>query len=270
MKSLLLHIQDDPGLPGRAEIALDLARAFSGHVSCVHATSAQAYVGFDGFGTMFVMAEVMQAIEKHDAKMRAETETLFASEDVAWSYKQITSEVSGALIGESYLNDLIIMGRPDVPKERPLAIPHIGDVLMYARAPVLVVPDSETAFDFRNTAMIAWNGSREAADALRQAVPLLALAQAVHIVTVEDERESLFPATGASEYLSRHGISTELHDRKAPARSVQTELDRCATELGADYLVMGAYSRSRAREYLFGGVTRHMLNEATLPVLLAH
>jgi nucleotide-binding universal stress UspA family protein len=142
--------------------------------------------------------------------------------------------------------------------------------LMHARIPVLVVPENKNTLDFRNVAMVAWNGSREAADALRQAVPLLALAKAVHVVTVEDERENLFPVTDASEYLSRHGISSELHDRKASKQMVEAELDRCAVELGADYLVMGAYSHSRAREYVFGGVTRYMLHEATLPVLLAH
>jgi nucleotide-binding universal stress UspA family protein len=270
MKSILLHVQDDAGFAGRTEIALDLARATGGHISCVHATSPQAYVGFDGFGAMFMMEEVMKVAEEHDAKMRAATEKLFANEDVSWDYRQVMSEVSGALIGESYLNDLIIMGRPLVAKDRPLAIPQIGDVLMHARIPVLVVPENKNTLDFRNVAMVAWNGSREAADALRQAVPLLALAKAVHVVTVEDERENLFPVTDASEYLSRHGISSELHDRKASKQMVEAELDRCAVELGADYLVMGAYSHSRAREYVFGGVTRYMLHEATLPVLLAH
>ena len=270
MKSILLHVHDDPGLTGRTEIALDLARAFNGHISCVHATSPQAYVGFDGFGAMFMVEEVMKVAEEHDAKMRAATEKLFANEDVSWDYQQVMSEVSGALIGASYLNDLIIMGRPLVAKDRPLAIPQIGDVLMNVRIPVLVVQESKKSIDFSNVAMVAWNGGRESADALRQAVPLLALAQTVHVVTVEDEGENLFPATDASEYLSRHGISSVLHDRKASKQMVEAELDRCAIELGADYLVMGAYSHSRAREYLFGGVTRYMLYDATLPVLLAH
>lgn len=270
MKSILLHIHDDAGLTGRVDIALDLARAFNGHISCVHATSPQAFVGYDGFGAMFVMEELMKVAEEHDAKMHAATEKLFANEDVSWDYQQVTSEVSGALIGGSYLNDLIIMGRPVVAKDRPLAIPQIGDVLMHAHIPVLVVPENKNSLNFRNVAMVAWNGGREAADALRQAVPLLKLATTVHIVTVEGGREKLFPATDASEYLSRHGVSSELHDRKASKQMVEAELDRCADELGADYLVMGAYSHSRAREYVFGGVTRHMLHEATLPVLLAH
>jgi nucleotide-binding universal stress UspA family protein len=270
MKSVLLHIKNDAGLDARTEAALAIARAFNGHLSCVHATSPQAYVAFDNFGGVFVMGDVIQKLEEQEKKIRAETEAKMSGEDVSWDYKQMTAEISGAMIHESNLNDLIVMGHPSDPKQRGLANSFIGDVLMHVRIPVLVVPDNAKRIDFRNVAMVAWDGSREAANALRQAVPLLGLATDVHIVTVEDEKEALFPSTAASEYLSRHGIQSELHDHKADKVMVEYELERYAKNLSADYLVMGAFSRSRAREYIFGGVTRYMLHDAAMPLLLAH
>jgi nucleotide-binding universal stress UspA family protein len=270
MKSVLLHIQADAGLEARTQAALDIVRATNGHLSCVHSTSPQAYVAFDNFGGVFVMGDVIAKLEEHEKKIRADTEAKLSGEGVSWDYKQMTAEVSGAMIHESNLNDLIIMGHPAEPKRRALANSHIGDTLMHVRIPVLVIPDNHKTFDFRNVAMVAWDGSREAANALRQAVPLLAMAKEVHLVTVEDEKEVLFPATDASEYLSRHGIKSELHDRKADEIMTEYELDRYAKNLDAGYLVMGAYSRNRAREYLFGGVTRYMLHDAAMPLLLAH
>jgi nucleotide-binding universal stress UspA family protein len=270
MKSILLYIQADPGLAARTQLALDIARATGGHLSCVHSTSPQAYVAFDNFGGIFVAGEVVARVSEHAQKMQRDTEALLAKEDVSWDYQDMTAEISSALIHNSHLNDLIIMGHPADPKHRSLANGQIGDVLMHARIPVLVVPEKAKPVDFRGVAMVAWDGSREAANALRQAVPLLAMAKEVHLVTVEEDKEVMFPSTAASEYLSRHGVKSDLHESKADEVLTEFELERHARVLRADYLVMGAYSRNRAREYLFGGVTRYMLHDSALPLLLAH
>src|SRR3546814_12831980 len=106
-----------------------------------------------------------------------------------------------------------------------------------------------TLFRSCGRALIAWNGSYEAAHALRSAITLLQQAQEVNIVTVDEDADS-FPATSASEYLSRHGIASELHEWPRNDRTVAATLMQAIRGLDASYLIMGASGRSRLRETL--------------------
>jgi nucleotide-binding universal stress UspA family protein len=120
------------------------------------------------------------------------------------------------------------------------------------------------------TACIAWDGSDEAAFALRCAARLLAGCRNVHVLTVLTEKPEGFPATDALRYLSRHGIEAELHELDRGS-SIEETLAATANRLDADLLVLGAYSHSRVREFLFGGVTRYFLEDkGAPPLLLAH
>jgi nucleotide-binding universal stress UspA family protein len=140
---------------------------------------------------------------------------------------------------------------------------------MHARAPVLAVERQVRSVDCFGPAMIAWNGSPEAANALRLSLPLLRNASAIHIVRVTEGKDG-FPPTDASRYLSRHGLASELHRWTAEARSIADALRDAAATLGAAYIVMGAYGHSRFREAVLGGVTRDLLGNCQVPLLLAH
>ena len=123
--------------------------------------------------------------------------------------------------------------------------------------------------------LIAWDCSYEAANAVRSAVGLLKLASSVHILQIrEDGKDEAFPSTRLLEYLSRHGVHAEysvieagvdVHDQKV----ISDTLAARAQALRAAYLVMGGYNHSRVGEYIFGGVTRTMLAEAPLPLVIA-
>jgi len=115
---------------------------------------------------------------------------------------------------------------------------------------------------------IAWDGSFEAAYVLRSCVPLLRGAE-VTLLTVEDVPAD-FPATDALAYLSRHGVGAELQVLPRVG-AIEETLARELVLLEAGLLVMGAFSHSRLREFLFGGVTRYFLEHPTGPaLLLAH
>jgi nucleotide-binding universal stress UspA family protein len=98
---------------------------------------------------------------------------------------------------------------------------------------------------------------------------LLKQASAVHIVTVDDDKHYDFPPLGASEYLSRHNVQSELVRESKGTLSVEDRIVATAQGLGAAYLVMGAYGHTRAREFLFGGVTHSLLKECPLPLIAA-
>ncbi len=117
--------------------------------------------------------------------------------------------------------------------------------------------------------MIAWNGSAEAAAAMRSALPLLPRASAVHLVEVE-EKPSAYPRDLAARYLARHRIGVQIVQRQPKDGSAGDAISEAARELGAGLIVMGAYGRPRLLESLLGGVTRDLITHSEIPLLLAH
>ena len=269
MKSLLLHVQDDSGLETRLQTALDIVRASGGHLTCLHVTPVNAYVGFEPFGGMFVMQDIMKMLDEQETAMAARIEAHLAKEDVSWNYASTTADVSQALISAGSLADMIVMSHLRRGQGAPTIDSLIADVVTGAHTPVLVVPEGRASFHANGSAAIAWNGSFEAANALRAAVPMLKMAKTVKIITVEQEDDSQFPSITASQYLSRHGISSELSSQPATDGLIEDALKQAVARVGADYLVMGAFGHSRAYEYWFGGVTRSMLLGPPLPLIFA-
>jgi nucleotide-binding universal stress UspA family protein len=270
MKSVLLHVQDDDGLESRLQAALSIVRASNGHLSCLHVTPINAYVAFDGFGGVFVMNDIMKALEEQEAKMRTKIEGHLAREDVSWTYEQTTADPTYSLVSHGALADLIVVGRSRHSQTAAYpAMAMFGEILKASRTPLLVYPESKKDFDPVGPAVIGWNGSFEAANALRAALPLLKQASAVHVITIGEDKDLDFPSLDASEYLSRHGVKTELHSETKGSKAVAEKLVGTAQGLGASYLVMGGYGHSRAREYWFGGVTRSALTECPIPLILS-
>jgi hypothetical protein len=124
--------------------------------------------------------------------------------------------------------------------------------------------------------LIAWDGSYEAANAIRASIGLLKLASKVQVVQImAEEKKDSFPGTRLLEYLSRHDIHAELSVIEAGVDSgdddvISATLIARAEAINASYLLMGGYSHSRIGEYVFGGVTRTLLGGCPVPLLMAH
>ena len=276
LKSILLHVQDDPSLDNRLEIALSLARSAGAHLSCLHVTPVQAYVAFDTFGGVFVMKDVLEKLDEQETELRARVEKKLRTEDVSWDYEQITGDVVSQVVSAAALADLVIFGRQ--PHRYDFAGPVLGlmgDLLHRTRTPLFIPGDEPRSVDAAGTAMIAWDGSYEAANAVRASLPLLTLASDISVIQVAEDKEQAFPGTKLLKYLSRHGIHADLSVQDPPGTSrdpdvVAATLVAHAKGKGAAYIVMGGYSHSRVREVVFGGVTRSLLNECPVPLVIAH
>lgn len=270
VKSLLLHIQDDDGLEARLQVALALARAAGGHLHCLQATPMNVFGGVEFVGGGYFMADIIKQLEVQEAALRARIEAQLANEDVAWSYELQSTLPGQALVDAGALADLIVMGR-FVHRQSIAGRPEsmLGDVLQASHTPLLICAKEQTGFDPFGPAVVAWNGSFEAANALRAALPILRQASAVHIVTIDDDKHYDFPPLGASEFLSRHDVGSELVSVSKGTHSVADTIVKTAQELGASYMVMGAYGHSRASEFLFGGVTRSLLKDCPIPIVAA-
>ena len=275
LKTILLHIQDDKFLDQRIESGLSLARASSAHLNCLHVTPIEAYVAFDTLGGVFVMGDVMKALDEEEARIRSKVEDKLRKEDVSWDYTQVTGNVAGHIISYAALADLVVVGRE--PHRSGFAGSNnslFGDLLQRSRTPLFIPAEDGAPTDVTGAALIGWNGSYEAANAVRLSVGLLKLAAEVRIIQIEEKKDETFPNTRLLEYLSRQGIHAELvlepareglNDQQAISASLM------ATSLAANaaYVVMGGYSHNRIAEYIFGGVTHTMLSGSIVPLVIA-
>ena len=275
LKSILVHIQNDGSEFDRVEAALSIARSQSAHLTCLHVTPIEAYVAFDTFGGVFVVNDVIKKIEDEVAQLRVRIEGELRKEDVSWDYVEVTGNIPTQIVRHSALADLVITGRGSRETEYSMSsMALLGDLLQNMRTPLLV--PGTGAVDPSGPAVIAWDGSFEAASAVRLSVGLLKLASSVRVLNLADSKEqsSAFPGTSLLEYLSRHGIHAELVVEQLPAGAddelVAAGLVARARAWGAAFIVMGGYGHSRVREFLFGGVTRSMLRDSSVPIVIAH
>ena len=276
--TILLHILDDEFHDQRIEIGLALSRACSAHLSCIHVTPMEAYVASDAFGGIFVMNDVMRALDERDYELRDKVEQRLAREDVSWDYEQVTGNVTSAIIGRAALADLLVTARR--PHQADFVAPtvgFIGDLPQHARTPLFIPAFNGPDFDAGGPAVIAWDGSVEAANAVRSSLGLLELASEVRVLEIPERNRNpkAVPGTKVLEYLSRQGVHAELTVEQPPSGDAGPDvvagmLVAQARGAGAAYIVMGGYSHTRIGEFLFGGVTRMLLTEGPVPLVIAH
>lgn len=270
MKSILLHIQTDPGLASRLDFAIDLAQATGAHIRCAQITPFDRFVGIDTFGGVHVSEVMLEELREAEQLERARVETRLAQEGLSWDWTSQDGDIAHMLMALGRLSDAIIVSRADLGGNvltRPDDI--VSDVAIHSRTPVFSVPHDRGYFEAGRAVAIAWNGSYEAAHALRSAVPLLRLAGAVHLIEVGQPDED-FPALLAAAYLQRHGVTATLTAVEPSTGGIGQALRDAASAVDAGYLVMGAYGHSRLREAILGGVTRDLIAHAPLPLFLAH
>jgi len=272
MKSILLHVDGDQCFEARLQVALDMARASGGHITCLQAVGFEVFAPGDFYGN--AMAAAMPRIKEAAAELRAKVETDLANEDVSWEWRFRYGMAETRLLEQSALHDVIVVGPHDIGEEGtrgPSAM--AGELAIKSPAPVLVVPNSIKGLDVNAPALVAWNGSAEACVALRRGLPLLAQSSNVFLATVAEPGEQVrfeFPVSEAAMYLDRHGISAEVVELPKGKESIGETLMSAAQMRDCSVLVMGAYGHSRLAEMLMGGVTRRILSNPKLPVLLAH
>ena len=271
MKSILLHVGTDAAFKARLQAALDTARAFDGHITCLQSINFEFAAPGDFYGA--VAAEMVPVLREQAQKLREELEGRMGREDVRWSWIEELGDSRANLLEFATLSDLVVVGtqRPDGLGGGPS--PIAATVAIHSRTPVLAVPASASGIDLTAPALVAWNGTGEASRALRAARPMLEKASAVYLATVMTEKQRKrdeLPSVDGAEYLSRHGIACEMVELPQGSQPVAEILLEAARARQAGYLVSGAYGRSRLSEIVFGGVTNALLNNPPMPVLLAH
>lgn len=265
MKNVLVLLHDDAGQESRLQVALDLTRALSGHLTCLDVIVPPAVVS--DFYEVAGGAMAMEYVREREADNRSKIGVRLQQEDVSWSITDRIGAPGPALRNEADLADIIVVSLPG--EEHEGDFPQIvGELAVKSDRPVLAVPTACRGLDLAGRALIGWNASHEASEAVRQAVPILQHASSVTLLDVNHPAgdSSVDEAAG---YLSRHGIHAEVVTRESDGNPVSDVILNEAHAIRAAYVVMGAYGMPRPIEAIFGGVTASMLLKSDLPILLA-
>jgi nucleotide-binding universal stress UspA family protein len=167
--------------------------------------------------------------------------------------------------------DLVIVGQAQPEMSTMEQI--IGETTLFESGrPMIMVPYIQKAPFKTDNVMICWDGSRTAARAVADAIPILGKSSRIEIVSVTSERGKEDEIEGADigQHLARHGLKVDVHRISRGNIDVADALLSHAADSAADLMVMGGYGHSRLREFVLGGVTRSIFQSMTLPVLLSH
>lgn len=174
---------------------------------------------------------------------------------------------------EARCADIIVSGGDKGAFSDPLAQASPKDLVMQAGRPLFIVPDSANWVDLRSV-LVAWKDTTEARRAIADALPMLRKAKAVTVTEIPEpggRAAAVVRARDVAAWLSRHGVlASELVPEPDEQRGAAVQLDEIAADVGAGVIVAGAYGHSRFRELVLGGMTQHLLTQATRCVLLSH
>jgi nucleotide-binding universal stress UspA family protein len=253
--------------------ATAVVRKFGGHVEALHAAGdPRDSIPFVGEGASGALVEQIVTAAEKDLKRRSETARAHYQEwtksaGVDSSLVEPVGSEEDAIARHGRFADLIVLPRP-ADEEAIASTVAFETALLETGRPVLIAPPAGE-IDFNKPVAFAWNGSREAARALAAGLPFLKGApRVVCIVAGKNVAEN--DTKPLESYMARHGIKIDLARADVPTIQAGPHVLAEARRVGCGLLVMGAYTHSRLRQLVFGGVTRYMLQNADLPVLMAH
>lgn len=270
MKSILLHVGDDSLFESRLKAALQLTRTMEGHLSCLQTRRLPSYLGADLGGFVGSASMVVQLIDEENKAIEArrkELEGRLEAANVPFDFVDAIGNIPDILVNHSLLVDAVVMSL-GTPEERALAS-ALSATITISDAPVLAVPPGLEHLDLEKPIMLAWKPTAEAAHAVKGALPLLKRAPRVDVVSVELEEDG-YSHVMIGNYLRYHGVNAAFHKQTESRDNAAKIILRTAEDIGVGLIVMGAYGRSRAMEFLLGGVTRHLVQNSRVPLLLAH
>lgn len=275
-KDFLVHIPSERLARPVVNAAVSLAMTRNARLQAVSVGYESANVGIPIGGGGAVAAVIEQ--EHENAQQRADAvlsvfQAKADSSGINYSLRTVTGalyDVAAQVSAMARFADLTILLQPEYERDTFDNILPV-EVLLQCVGPVLFIPHTyKGPLGFKRIG-IAWDGSRLAARALRDARPFLKDAQEIAIISVNEPSKQENPsAVDLAAHLARRGLTAKIERANADNVDVQPTILSIAAATGLDLVVMGAYGHSRLQEWLLGGVTRGMLQAMTVPTLMSH
>ncbi len=268
-----LSTREDGG--GVGDYAVSVADTLGAHIAGI------AFV-FDPIvpisGTGYIPAEVIETqLSDNQAAAKAAIDRFAAATTrTGVSAEPITLSASASGAGDQFARiarrfDLAIVPQAE-PQGNEVEVLIAESTLFQSGRPMIVVPYIQKAPLKLDRVMVCWDGGRQAARAIADAMPILEKAGKVEVVIVANERGKEDEIEGADmgQHLARHGLKVDVKRISGGKVDVADVLLSHVADSGTDFIVMGGYGHSRLREFILGGVTHSILRSMTVPVLLSH
>ncbi len=259
-------------------LANGLADKWQSHVLGYHARpGVSVNVGLRGNDLKAWLDEKRKDADEQEARTKATFAHYASLSGQNWQWRSLDPDLANG--GDTALDlarcsDLVLINRlqhgstlmdPDMTLEQ---------LMFETGRPVIIVPANYTGGKTGQRIVVAWNDTREASRAAFDALPLVSSASAGNVRLVcppvpEGNSRQLPQGAGLAEVIARHGVEPEIKPLPGRHADAGAEILAECEEFDADLLVMGAYGHSRLREYVFGGTTETILNDAGIPVMVS-
>jgi nucleotide-binding universal stress UspA family protein len=277
-RTILVGLNEMPRNDALLEQAAHLARNMDAHIAGLYVIPAvQVYpsTAFEAMPVIFeahreffskqrdqVKARCLEGLRRHG--LRGDIAVVDSSSPL----------IADAVIEHGRVSDLVLLSQVDRAGNQGVELDFVDRVVMEVGRPVMVLPLAGKPVESFGTAIVAWNGRREATRAVFDSLPLLRLVKEVRVVWVDPQRDETGPTAIAgselAEVLARHGINAIAEPISGNGQEAGLALLTKVFDTGADLLVMGAYGHARVREFILGGATREALKNMRVPVLFSH
>jgi nucleotide-binding universal stress UspA family protein len=291
IKSILVPLQGHAADVEALSGAQSIARLFDAHIECLHVRPdprlmiAGATSGFPaGVGAGAFPAELWNVVVDADKRRAAQARQTFdafcqksgisvdaSTKGLGAAFREAEGDAAREITMSARYSDLAVFAHDDLTSE--VFWDTKSHVIIGSGRPVLLVP-AKVRLDGISTIAIAWKDTAEAARAVTAAMPLLHKAKTVVVMSAREGAAKVEDVLRSAEHvaglLRRHDIAARAEHIPADDKGPAGALVARASALKANLLVMGAYGHGRLREFVFGGFTKHVLNETNLPTLVAH
>ncbi|WP_204115619.1 universal stress protein [Shimia biformata] len=276
-KSLLTILTDPDLVDGPLAQGIALSRALDAHFDalCLGVDRSQTGYYYAGANAM-ILQETLTRAQQESKELESRARDILSPSGIRWGTESGVAQIADItrhVAARARFSDLVVLPKPYGAEHGAELEPTIEAALFEGQAPVLVVPDkAEPKTDFKEI-IIGWNESAEALNAVRAAMPFLTAADKVRVVVIDPPTHGpnrSDPGGQLSQFLARHGVRVEIDVLSKTLPRVSDVLMRHARDTESDLVVMGAYGHSRFREAILGGATRNMLEQASIPVFMAH
>jgi nucleotide-binding universal stress UspA family protein len=278
LKNIGVFVDATPDGVKRIVYAATLAHQCGAHLAGIHVVSAvrpeyrSDYYVIGEKAIRASLAERKAADEAATSNVRLHFEAISAKRDLSAEFRVIRRGGPGEDITLSSLHsDLVVIGQRELQELRGYASPE--KLLLSSGAPILIIPSGWKSESVGNKILVGWNASREARRAVADALPFFVAASSVTLLVVDsDERAGRHgeePGADIALYLARHGARVDVEQVLSKGTPIADIILSHAADHGMDLIVIGAYSHARFVEMVFGGVTRTLLRQTPIPILLS-
>ena len=272
-KTILVHLNGHSRNAQTLRLACELAGRFDSHLAAVYALDRPLFAAVMDPGAAAALTFQVELDAQMQAKSREMVSAAEQQSGLIIEWRATSGNAANNLIVNARHADLLLMTQEDFTPMLGLDPSLAAGVVVSAGRPVLLVPYAGEFNSCGASVLIAWNGTRESARAVTDALPLLKKAREINVVSFNPKTDSTWgeiPGADIGLWLTRHGVRVNVRQQKSDEVDVGNQILSLASDLGSDLIVMGAYGHSRTFEFVLGGVTRTLLESMTVPVLMSH